>query len=653
MKIRRGTARTHAVMLIYSHFTSRHQASCLTIYFSPYSFFTVVCTAHLFARVTSRRKRISNVLTMSDLSSVVSAAIALLSEVTKAQEGVLSYHNGIDEVKRVELDVELSRQKFQLWQQTWSGQGRNPDVKTQQSDATSKALWGMQGWQNVQIMLDNINRASKELETALLNFRQHSKSTPRTRWKVAIHALLSKNRSRPHPKHQELKDLAARLNKSIDELWLYTETVFDSLHGVMAQELRYPSRERRLASALQSRAGTLELYRLCANSTIDWSLEMDLLDADKTSSNSLHQQGNPSLHPFYHLFTQTRDDPTKVKTLVVENIPEGVRSIEQKGEVIQPDASKIQILDSSLHPFYQFFTQTRDIPTELDKVVARYAPEGGITIEQKRGNIQRDQSQLQPSSFQIFKSRSGTRTAVIPVEGKGSGSPASLRISEKSIADVHLRSSPETLASVLETLKNTMSNLSISEHFSIGAKVELAYKVVECGFFLLGTPWFSSLRSRNILRLKNTGRKRHSFILRIQTLDMEDLLFDDVHALTETSQLYRIGVLLMEIALDSPDPAIPTEEYGHDRYRTSLLPLIEQTMGAQYCKATAFCLQYRQQQTRFQGRSKYEDSNFQDWESYLAEFLQDYHSQVFLRLEELREIDTNSEYRSRKSWQTS
>lgn len=587
---------------------------------------------------------------MSDPVSVASANIALLSEKTKAQETILSYHNGGDELNRVELDVELSRQKFQLWQETWSNEAENPHVKTSQSEATSKALWGVQGWKNVQRMLENVNRASTKLEASLLEIRESSKSPPRTRWKAAVRALRSKSQSRPRPKDQEVKLLAAALNKSIDELWLYTETVFDSLHGVMAQEERYPSRENLLASALQSRAGTLELYNLCANSPIDWSLELDLLDAGPMSFNSLRQSVNSSLQPFYHLLSQTLDTPNIVHQVIVENTPEGISSIEQKDEVIQPEQFEFPRLNPALHLFYQLVFQTHGLSTDLQKPNTENVSKGGSPFELKGEVIQPHHTESQKSRPRLYKSMSGSSTVVIPVAGKDSGAPSCLRIRESSIADLHLRSSPETLAGVLETLKKATSNLSVSEHFSVGAKVELAYKIVECGFFLLGTPWFSSLRSKNILRLKSTGRKRNSFMLRIQTLDMDDLLFDDAEALTETSQLYRIGMLLMEIALDGPDPGMKTEEYGDDRSRTSLLPLIEQTMGVQYCKATAFCLQKRPQQARFQGFSKYQSPHFQDWKSYLAAFLQDYHSQVFLRLEELRDIDTHSEYRSRKSW---
>lgn len=74
---------------------------------------------------------------------------------------------------------------------------------------------------------------------------------------------------------------------------------------------------------------------------------------------------------------------------------------------------------------------------------------------------------------------------------------------------------------------------------------------------------------------------------------------------------------------------------------------LQSTMGTQYCKATAFCLQHRQSDPQFNDLKKYVDP---DWKVYLLHLLQDYYSQVFLRLQELRNIDTEFEYKSRKSW---
>ena len=585
---------------------------------------------------------------MTELVSDSYRNIALLSEKIKAPESSLNFHKGLEGIAQAERDVELSRQKLQAWRETWSGQDRSLDGKGPQSDIISKALWGVQGWENIQRILVTIKRAREKLEAALQELLENANSPPRNRWKAAVRALRSKKLSRSHSKDQNLKELAAELNENVDELWLYTETVFDSLHGVMAQDLKSPSRDRLLQSALHSRAVSLDTYWLCAKYPLDWSLEMNLLDARTMPFNSFEDRANASLHPSYHLFfTQTGDDSTNLHEITLENVPRQGLSLEQVGDVMQPDEPELQTPNLFSDLFSQNLIRTCDSSTVQHGMTVKYTLEGSEVWGLKRAVNFPRASEPQMHTLQNFKPNVEDG-APVPVTSKDPRTLSSLGIT---VMEVHLKSSPETLASILKTLKDATNNLSVHDHFSVGAKVELAYNVVECGFFLLGTPWFSSLRSMNILRMKSTGGQRHKFMLRIQTLDMHDLLFDDAEALTEASQLHRIGVLLMEIALDSPEVAMPTEDYGSSRSRMSLLPLVEQSMGAQYCKATAFCLQYPQQQARFQGLSKYKSSHFQEWISYLAGFLEQYHSQVFLRLEELRDIDASSEYRSRKSWQ--
>ena len=208
------------------------------------------------------------------------------------------------------------------------------------------------------------------------------------------------------------------------------------------------------------------------------------------------------------------------------------------------------------------------------------------------------------------------------------GSQHNLRVAQGKYRTIHLKTSPESLARILAGMEK-VSHVSTKEYLSSEAKAKLALKVAECGFFLLGTPWFSSLSSKNLRRSNDDAEDNLSFMLRTQALDYRDLIYDDPGALTETSQLFRLGVILMEIALDTPD----AEKYGgrleHDLHRISKLPSVEKTMGAQYCKATAFCLQDRRD--RFAGPEKYEGKLYTEWETYLARFLEDYHSQVYLR----------------------
>ena len=524
-----------------------------------------------------------------------------LSKITRAAEDSLRVAAGHDELEDTVLGLaRISLHKYQVWQKNWSGVAVNPNV-------SAEALWGVQGWKIIRAMLDKIWKDSDHIGKYLDQIRISPATKPRSRWKAAVKALRSKQHSTESLK--ELQKLAAALSTSIDQLWIYSETVFDSLHGILAHETKLPESEKLLTLALQSRAGSLDLHILCSDSPVNCCLEIDLLDAGSLSLHTSDEPGHPSRRLLYHLFAEVRESPKEFKELRVENIPELNESESAKDDVVESDKADLQ----------------------------------------------------------LFKSHSGTGTKWM-VSRHGSNPPSCLFL-QPTVDTMLLETKPERLASLLTSLEKGRK-LSTVEHFSMGAKIELAYKVIECGFFLIGTPWFSSLSSKNIKRIRSLGQKRHNFILEVQTVDPDDLLFDDPGALEETSQLFRIGILLMEIALDEPNISSRIENDGHDAERISKLPLIEETMGTQYCKATAFCLQHRQPKDRFRGPEKYRGENFVEWESYLAGFLREYHSQVFLRyairavrkshdellilswcrLQELRDVDTKLEYQSDDSW---
>ena len=489
---------------------------------------------------------------------ITTAILTSLSDLTRAAENILHLVDGRYDLEKTVLSpARISLHKYRVWQQNWFGEAFNPDL-------TAEALWGVQGWKTIRRMLDEILQDSVRTSKYLKHIREPLPKKPRSRWKAAA----TKLRSKQQPSEslialpdKELQELPVALSRSIDQLWIYSETVFDSLHGIQAHSIKVPEPEKLLTSALQSRAGSLDLHTLCSNLTLNCCLEVDLL-------NTPNGPEYPFGRLFYHLFAQARESPHELKELTVE-------------------------LDDS-----------ESVSNEI--------------------------TESNETDIQLFKSQSGTGTKKIMVSGHGSNPPSSLILS-RTIDTVRLETEPDSLANLLTTLEKG-ANFSTVEHFSMGAKVELAYKVVECGLFLLGTPWFSSLSSKNILRLRSRERDHPTFVLEVQTVDHHDLLLDDPGALAETSQLFRIGILLMEIALDEPNRSFHNEYHKHDVERIiSKLPLIEQSMGTQYCKATAFCLQNRQQKHRFQGPEKYEVKNFDQWESYLTGFLLEYHSQVFLR----------------------
>ncbi|KAG8527330.1 uncharacterized protein KY384_007482 [Bacidia gigantensis] len=455
-----------------------------------------------------------------------------------------------------------------------------------QRPRSSEELWGVQGWENVRSMLSDIEKFSVQIEKILKKHLPDSDSHAKSRWISAIFKV----KKRDSNDIAKLQLLSSALKLRVDAIWIYAETIFDSKHGVLGQDKPMPSRDTLITHAIQSRTGSIKLYDLCQKSPTNFSLAMDLLAAEgqKKMTAPLHERDGPLLHLQYQLFATEHSGASRnVLKMMVESIQR-----------------------------------------DTNEPVGR-----GVDI----------------SNLQLFKLDT-SKSITIPVAAQGSAPPSILQIDDTTPEEVLLKSQPESLTKILQRL-NDIGNISNDEHLSIGAKVELAYKVVESGFFLLGTPWFSSLSSRNILRLKAADRtQRHGFVLEIQTIDMNALLFDDSEALAETSQLFHIGVLLMEIALENPESASRKQDYSRDENVMTRLPLVEQNMGAQYCKATAFCLQHRR--SRFQGPEKYSGPKYVDWEKYLAQFLEDFYSHVYLRLEELRDVDTKAEFRSRKSWMT-
>ena len=530
-------------------------------------------------------------------------SISSLEKAINPSEYILRLRDQRHVVRQLELDVQVNLQKFRAWQKKWSGDKKYPD-------AYGQALWGVKGWTHIRRMLDGIEETSRSLADYLDGLRKTEENNPRSRWKKAVKAIQTKKG--PSLEMQKLQELSTTLTRAVDELWIYSETVFESLHPVSSLDSMVPESDRLLRNALRSRPCSLELYYHCLLSKLHCSLEMDLFDSAKAPS--MPSEAPPSVT--YHLVAQSCEARGDFKQMAIESVE----------------------------------TSATEKP-ETD----------GMSV-QKMENLQ------------LFQSTGEHGTTLFRVAARGSAQFTYFRIPQKNNRSMTLDSGPESLANLLN--RRQSANFSMQEHLSVGVKVELAYKVVECGFFLLGTPWFASLSSKNLLRLKKSKRTHYSFCLETQTLDLDDLLYDDPGALAETSQLLRLGVLLMEIALGKPlgKPNIYTrsDETGQEADRIRNLPLVEQNMGAQYCRATAFCLQYQQSGTPFKTRKiskedksgkdrpfleteKYESPNFDDWQRYLAGLLQQYYSQVYIRIqalrETLREVDSVAEQRSVNSSQ--
>ncbi|KAI4243968.1 MAG: hypothetical protein L6R40_003179 [Gallowayella cf. fulva] len=498
---------------------------------------------------------------MADPISLEASIYSLLTVSTKVANSLTHFDTKHDDHRRwelqaVKLRISLSLKKVKAWQEDWFGHAATPHI-------LPVTLWGSQASAIIKHLVEDIVQTSKLIEQQLSDVELKRENQPRSRWQQARESITNKQ---PNANIKNLYDRGKHLSDLIDQLWILSDTAFDSRHGLLATEMKLAGTDQLLRSALHSRVASLELHRLCSQQTEDCNLEMDLWNPDA----DLKTRGGYRDSPCYRLVTEP--SPQKIRQMVVESV------LDQDFPATSADSS--------------------DDP-------------GG-------------------NDLQLFKTSSVDR--FIKVAQQGSSSPTCLRISGRDEAHP-LLSSPRTLAEIIKDTKST--NQVPKETLSHKARIALAFKLTESTLYLLGTPWLSSLDSTNLRRLDSARGGHTTFMLRTPTLDLKDLTSDDPAALTETAQLFRLGILLMEIALETeigyekPEYVVKLDQNVLTRKTLHELLLVEKAMGLQYCKATAFCLQYHKGE--FSSPEKYQGKVYGAWERSLADILKDYHAQVFLR----------------------
>ena len=507
---------------------------------------------------------------MADPSSLATSLNALLNKLVKAiqesqrSKSALASAEVRENRQKVGVVLETSRQKFQVWTKTWVDNVTSPAISADQ-------LWGNDGWVDIQKLLAIAEGNALKIEDDLV---RKDDGVSHVGWRRSLRSSLMKKHRSLVVKSPSLMDLAIQLSRSIDELWTYSEVAFDSLHGIFAHQLGPPRRERLLARSLHARTGSLALFEACNQSKSDYSLEVDLFGENFETRHLLKRRNSASSMMssglFYHLFAQDRHDSRTVHEITIESV---TKPIEQ--DTLNNDPIAFDIKDSDLAVEDSWPTLTSD--------------PGLISIRA-------------PTAYSLSYFRMIQPPTVLDSDGD-----------------------TESLAQLLykERIGDSLEHRPLSQE----TKVHLAYKIVECGLYLLGTPWLASLSSKR-LRMMKTG-DQSPFLLEVQTLDLEDLYFEDPDALSEHSQLFSIGVILVEIALK--DERNRSNIKDPDLRKAKILPLVEASMGSLYCGATAFCLADRRSAPYFGRPEKYRYPEETGWTSYLTDLLEDYHAHVFTR----------------------
>jgi len=187
----------------------------------------------------------------------------------------------------------------------------------------------------------------------------------------------------------------------------------------------------------------------------------------------------------------------------------------------------------------------------------------------------------------------------------------------------------EVLAAILENLQRRRL-LDVADRLPLVEKIRLAYKIVECGLFLLGTPWLSYLNSGSLRRLV-TPDFQHRYVLHVQSSEKPDEKpLSEV--LLVRAQIFQIGVLLVEIALDRPSYSAGMEDL---KFGSSTIPYVERSMGHYYKQACEFCLTKKDDDGFLLDQKDSSSTDQTVRRSNSNWMLKQYYAEVFVRLDDV------------------
>ena len=438
---------------------------------------------------------------------------------------------------------------------------------------TSERLWGKGGWVVVQELLAEVATTIQLLKDADAE-PNDTKVGRKPIWKRF--EFRPKKPEVSSAKSPSVLDLALELEKIVDQLWFQSEVSFESIHGMAPEKHGPQAKDHQFASAVPIRQAALALYQACERSTAQCYLEIDLL-RDRAMLPDPRNTPPPASETslFYHIHLEPPNTKVDLRGIVAESFNSPEPATKKPSSIITYDEPDLELFKST--------------PPSTSRIVG-----------------------LQPDhSAETYYFRVAT------------AQPAAVSISET-----------DNLAQELY-LNRTAADSGTLPPLSFNAKLDLAYDLVQCGFHLLGTPWLASLSTERLRRI-HTG-DRSTCVLAVTTVPPDSLHLADPDALSESAQLFRLGMALIEIALDGPEPPHPEakkkKEPDDDPYlhASRLLPRVHSALGWNYARACAFCVRDRGKRTGYGRPFKYMCPGETGWGVYLRGLLGGYYGEVVLR----------------------
>jgi hypothetical protein len=428
----------------------------------------------------------------------------------------------------VVLKLDITLQKLLRWQKVWIGDEKR-------AGDFWERLWGQSGCIGILELLVKVQEDCSRIEEATTRIggirddaikkrnikRQSTLQTLPCWFRVSLKRQVSKFEDK------EIHGRAERLSYHVEQLWTLSEMSFRTRNGNTVDEAQPLTEESMLVEdLLRHRAEAGALYRHCDSRDLDFDLEIDLFggDPDPTPAASLVSRLGRRL--CYHLFTASSIHSGALNELLIMPLDKPELEAVRQDQIVDAEKQDSTSTDFTLIALRSKILRLRDIHA---------------------------------SSQSFFK----------------------VTLPPKSVdADVK----PEVLAAILERLQRRRV-LDAADRLPLVEKIRLAYKIVECGLFLLGTPWLSHLNSETLRRFITPDLQRR-FVLHVRSSEKTN---DDniSETLLVRAQIFQIGVLLVEIALDRPSCSAGMEDLD---FGSSTLPYVERSMGHRYKQACEFCL---------------------------------------------------------------
>lgn len=515
---------------------------------------------------------------MQDSVGVVAAALSVIRATARIAN---SLHNRVDQsrqdpsrlqdidIRDFELAVELSLQKLLRWQELWKVDEKHPDFL--------ERLWGQAGCRSIKELLLTLEADCLEIEDSIaeafgLQYGGSKRGIVKRshKFQKLSRVLHCTSRTKIRFEEEPTRNKIERLGHHIEKLWTLSEVCYRS-HNRTYIGIPSPTHDEGLSLSKLAgcRAEAQALYRFCSWLSLDFDIEMDLFDQE---GDLVYEKGiiaNTGRRISYHLFNGSSKGSATFKDMLIEPLEDAEIDSASLGGAI-------------------YWTEGQD---------------------------------FKPNDLSWMASNS----KILCVKGHKANSAFLFRVTRPSLS-LDPRTSLQSLNSISDRYQRKNLRSGVKE-LPLLERLRVAYKVAECGLFLLGTPWLNHLSS-DALRAVTCPDSQQRYVLRIQCSENkwdQSKSPDTLHLKTQISQ---IGLVLIQIALDRP--SYLTELDDHE-FKSSVIPSVERTMGQRYKQACNFCMTKNDDDPppwdMRQSSFKYETSRKMDPD----QILRRYYAEVFLR----------------------